>query len=490
MLIVTVDYNFKIHSGNAVVNGTVNTDLVSIEWTYAGENAYTSEGTSINGRNWEINVNLTSNNTEVEIRAVDGSDYSNIETVLLNSISTDPLESSWTNNEVDELGYENDLYRFPNEGNVSFNNRVEDVGKNPGGSSLLRLVKGITRELGYPHMDNFFSIGVRWDPRTGDIYKKAWVNFDLHKISFQSEADYVTSELLELEESTQSAPLVYDIGSEYSIDGVTIKIYNGGKQLSPDHWTILDNGRVWIDYKYDKFNPDLVTTASYPKKHTMYYDGKTVTDVKTWLEGLETVVDEFSNVVPLVVWYDGILERVVEIPNGEPHSERETIEQATNETPATNYYKITGNLEDEIYEYVNLYPVKANFKASQIFPVGPLSLGSVLSTIPGTWIIINRLFDKDFIDTLKTDDTNRQDVNLRDYMERLREATRMGIGSTLVNHDYWRSDAPEVIGDNFLPARYDAAKGTYPVITPQGFTQQISLNTRRHYAKKLTLTKK
>ena len=274
-----------------------------------------------------------------------------------------------------------------------------------------------------------------------------------------------------------------------------VVIRNGDKILPSYLYTHVEGSTFKIQADHPDVDVNKVLTITYPYKMEYVYKRvdpvtkqvttATVADVRQWLRGLEYVVDENSQSKPLITWIDGRYETVTSLPAGAVAQVRESIEHAFNDPTTTGYVQVLNDPEQPYYYLNTPYVAKGFFSAPQILDTHLIELSYLPVQITGSWIISNEFHDKNFISFLETTDEVNSNINLARYANELRDAVRMGMSNTLVNHDYWGSDAPEIIGDNFMPALLDGGIQTFKSLSAEGSIVDLSLNRRKFYAKQI-----
>ena len=229
----------------------------------------------------------------------------------------------------------------------------------------------------------------------------------------------------------------------------------------------------------------MFVTYPYKEKFSYLNDDKsvrTVSDVRNFIKTIDTVVDEDGSTVSTIIWNDGYFEATDDVPTA--FDTRESLQQALNKPPeTTSYVKITTSIPEETLKYVEPFKAKGFFPATSIVPTNELELDADLIEIKGTWIRTDTLTNPDYLNSISLEEDGNNDRNLKSIAEELQQATNMGMGRTIVNRDRWGSDHPDIIGDHFLPSRFDGGLQTFAILTTDGNFEDIDLNRRRHLAK-------
>lgn len=494
MLNITINPNFFPQHGGVTLSGSVSNSSATVEWRYTDEVSFNSKGVTQNGQAWSLDLIFASNRDTIIIHAVDGVQLSNNLSIDLSTRAAVSIEPSFQFNEFDELGVSANLDRIPGEDNIDFKNRIIDVYTNPGNSSRNGLSNGSERELGLPHLDPLFLLSVRWNPITNKAYKDVYVDFSKNRVSVQLQEFVIRNELIEVDPVTSTFKTNELVGSEFPEDNNVIFITNGDKPIPPFTFRQIEDAEFFLDITHPDIDISKKLFITYPYKKIEKYKFideltgevrvKNLLEIKQFLEEIGTVVDEFSNTVPIIVWNNGALGKIDSLPDGATSENRETIEQAFNIPPATgNYIKITGVIPEEFYEYTNPFVAKAFFKATQIIDTFLFKLNTTPTKIKGSWIGMNEFHDKNFRGLLETIDDPTSSRNIVRYATELRDITRMGMSNALVNHDYWGSDAPDIIGDTFIPSYFDGGLHDYKILSDGGNIINISLNRRKYLAR-------
>lgn len=497
MLTINLNPKFDNNQGGVTLSGTVSSPTATVRWRWFDEETFQSTYVRQEGINWSIDFRFASNIDSIIIQASEGIELSNNISVDLSTQASTTIDASFKFNEFDEVALINGIERIPAEDNEDLRSRVHDVFLNPGNATKRGLTNGIERELGLPHLNPFFFISVRWSPLTNSAYKTAYVNFSHNEVSVQLKSYVKFTELIDLDPVTFKFTTIEEVGSEFPDDNNVIQILNGDKTL-PSHLWNYEGDSV---FKLDGNHPDIDTTKNltitYPYKKSFKYKTvnestnetsvASVADVRQWIREVETVVDENSQTQPLINWNDGFFQAIDFLPEGETAEVRVSLEDGVNNTPSTGYIQVTNDPDQEYYRYVTPYVAKGFFTASQILDTNQLELDHTPVQVDGTWVVMNEFHDANFREFLETNDGQNSNKNLLKYATELREAVRMGMDNTLVNHDYWGSDAPEIIGDNFLPSRYDGGIQPFKSLSSGGAIVDLSLNARKFYAKQIAM---
>ena len=493
MLNILVQPLLNTQTGNVVISGSVSSTAADLYWGFDGESVTRTEGFLRNGQGFELTVILAPGSTYVQIQAKEGQEESEIVTVDLKGTGGNTVEASYQFNEFDELAQTVGVDRFPSESNVSFRDRCMDSKAYPGNASVYNRLRAIDRDLGLPALDPFFQLRLRWDPRTGEAYTRAWIQMKSNRCIYQELSFFKIGESHFANPYSGEIELSKTLGKELDdIHKVSI-ITSSGEYLPREAYTVTYPNTITVDWEKTEADPLHVLVVNYPYQEEFIFSGyddvsgaffsKTVADLKGWLLGLSTVTDEDSNVVSPLVWIDGTFEELTALPEGATPTAKNSVEQMWN-TPATGYFSITENIDTEYYQFVPAFTNKALFHANQVVPSTNIELSTEPQTYVGSWSRIDNLFDDDFVEKITTTH-EAADKNIKHYAELLREVTRMGIGNTLVDRDYWGSDHPERIGERFLSTIFDTSPTEYSVLTEAGAVSTISLKRRKYLARRL-----
>jgi len=497
MLTITLNPLFGNNQGGVSLSGSVTDPDAVIKWRWYDEEEFTTDYVRQSGISFSIDFRFASNSDAIIIQASKGVELSNSISVDLSTSAASKLEPSFKFNEFDELGLAGDVERLPAEDNEDFRLRIHDVYKKPGGPTKAGLSSGIERELGLPHLDPFFYLSTRWSPILNGPYENVYINFDNNAVSVQLKSYIKAKELIEINPVTNQFTTQEEVGSELPEDNIRVEILNGDKMLPSWLWTYLGDSKFEIDMTHPDIDGTKRLTISYPYKQSFYYkkvnditnetEVASVSDVRTWLRELETVVDENSQTKPLINWNDGFYVAVPELPLGASFEVKECIEDAINNTPSVDYIKLANDPDQPYYKYETPFIAKGFFNAPQIISTNTVILNATPFKVNGTWIVMNEFHDDNFLAFLDTNDVVESNKNLGKYAEELRDAVRMGMSNSLVNHDYWGSDSPAIIGDNFLPSRFDGGIQAFKSLSSEGSIVELSLKHRKFYAKQIAM---
>jgi len=497
MLVITVNPKFFAQHGGFTLSGIISDTAATVEWRYSDEGTFKTKGVLQDGQDWSLDLQFASNRDSIVIHAVSGPELSNNLSVDLSTAAGVNLTPSFQFNEFDELGLASDISRIPAEDNEDFRQRILDVYRNPGNSTQIGLNKGLERELGLPHLAPLFSLSVRWNPVTNKGYKEVFVSFLHNEASVQIREFIIYNELIDLDPTTDIFVTKESIGSEFLDDDNIIRITNGDKPIPPNSFKKIDDRTISINTNTPEIDITKKFFITYPFRKIFKYKFvnestgelgvKDLNELRTFLEEVDTVVDEFSNTVPLIVWNDGFLELIDELPDGEVSESRITFQQAVNLPPSTGFTEVTDVTPSEIYEYKNPFASKAFFTAAQIIDTGRFVLTVATLPIQGGWASLDEFHDENFRELLETIDDPKSDKNIIRFATELRDAVHLGIENALVNHDVWGSDAPDIIGNTFVPSFFDGGLKDFKILSDGGNISGISLKKRKYFARYMSL---
>ena len=492
MLKLKVDPIFTPGMGGYIITGSVSEEGATLTWWLEGDiKNRSSDGFVITGNEWELSVILSGNVNQIYIQATKADDLSAVSSINLNT-STKSEVPSFQYNEFDELAFSKGIDRILLETNDSLRQRALDASINPGSSTLVGLSLGIERELSLPHMDRFFNLSIRFDPRVNDVYKRVYLNLGKHRAAVQLDEYINTRELLDIDPAYNNAYTKKSIGLG-GLDGDNkLRIYNGTQEIPEELYTLKGENEIQfqVDSSLDLDNKMYIT---YPYQE--YFDylkedltHATVEDLRTWLRTLETVQDEDGNTKPLINWNDGYY-----APSGEEptlYESRDTLEFAINDPPTTSsFVKIEEDTGTVFLEYVEDYSDKSLFNCSQILDIHSYVLNKDPVNLRGSWITIEELHSKDFIDSLNRRGSLKDYENIEFYAKELQRAVRQGIHRTTVNRDRWGSDSPFYIGEASVTSKFDGGLQKFTILNNSGNNsnrEEISLNTRHYFARLLS----
>ena len=490
MVTITIDNALSVQHGGITLTGTAPTAGI-MQWWLNDESQFRTSGFTREGIGWQLDMPLQGNSFIINIRYLENAVASNVVSYVFSSEAQDP-EVSFQFNEFDDLALLNDVNRIPGETNSNIRERSIDSYRAFGNSTLEGQINGIHRDLDLPTLNPFFFLSVRYNPLTDKHYKNAYISTSSLSAEFQVLDWVVYDELLDIDPVSSIGIPKKTLGHELAETEVKLQIFNAG-QLVPDAAIkILEDNKIWIDDRIVDLDFSKQVKITYPYKETfdyIYYDEtsktkkeRTVLEFKQWLESLATVEDEYENNVPLVVWNEGQLRNVQLTPDASLVDQRQSLEDAINRPPSKEFVNIASFQTNSYYRYENPYPAKGFFKASQIVPVKLQRLETDPQLWRGSWASLNYFSDDEFKDKLIPEVYHK---NLRYYADILRRITRMEMRNSVVNYDYWGSDSPRYIGDNFIPSRRDSGLVDHTILTDEGSTQPLSLNSRKYYSRKL-----
>lgn len=498
MLTISANPIFSVGSGGVTISGVCSQVGYTIEWWFIDTpDTVHTDGTSVSGTTWSIDVVLSSAVDQIVIRARLGSELSGQISVNLATNHEQPLPTqprAYVNkNEFDSFGYANDLDRYTLESNVNYRARILDVYRYPGSATLIGLLNGIERELLIPRLDPFFFLSVRFNPATNAAYDQSVVlSFEPYRVSVQLRQWIVYNEPIDLDPITKEFTTQQLIGDENVATGNTLQIYNG-TQLVPSHQIHkLDDHTVRIDLTGMDLTKEFNIT--YPYKKVFDYIGagnveRTVDQIRSFLEGVATIPDITSGTGtrPLIVWNDGYLSPIASIPTGIAPTTLESRQQILDLARSINaqYYTVSENKTNKYYEYINNFKAKGYFSALNIIPRLSLVLTTTPVSMRASFVKINQLFDKSFQERLHTMTGGINFGNLKYYATELQKLTRMGINRAVVDGDEWNSDSHDKIGNNFIPSEYDGGKQMFGVVGSSNTLEYLTLNQRKSKIKLL-----
>ena len=485
MVTISLDPTTTQQSGGITLTGTVSSGAV-VSWWLNDTLTYFTDGLNVNGIFWQLDVPLIGNTFVISVQASLNGEISEVVKYTFRSEAGEILPS-FEFNSVDELALANGIDRIPGETNESLIARAKDVYLKPGDSTLLGQHRGLYRDLGLPSMEEFFFLSVRFNPLTNSIYKNVYVGFNRSYAEVQVSDWRIVDEMVTFDIATDTFEVAHTIGSEFPEYDQTIRVINSGQAIPDNAITVVGPNTIRIDSNIVEVNTNSVLTASYPYKKVIAYSYlhattkekklRSVLDLQQWLTNEVTVLENGVQ-VPLVLWRDGRYEEVA------PHDDIVTIFSSdflmnNSIGNTTTRYKVLDKPGGTFYDYISDYASKAGFSATQIHPAPFHLLDELPTSYIGNWGVFNSMGDREFQDTFKAEE---EYVNLVSYAKRLRTMLRLGMKNALVNSDYWDSDTPELIGDNYLPARYDRGVGTHSVLANSGDTLRLTLLERKYYA--------
>jgi len=476
----------KIGAGGVTITGTITDPGIQLKWWFIEDPTSKFDlGFEYNGLNWSLDFQYVSAFDQIYVQGFKGTAYTTQLYFDLSTKSREPeIDLIW--NEFDEFALEANLARVPMENNESLRRRTLDVYSNPGNSTREGLTLAIERELLLPHLDPFFFIGARLNPVTDEPFINGRVNFKHFAVTVQLDSFVVHNEVVNVDVVRGTFKTVKLIGSEYENEERFIRIFNGSLEVSRRAWKQVDENEIFIDpqFKGLDFSKPLYITYPYIEKFDYIQNGetKTVSDVRSFIRSLSTVIDEHSIERSGIVWNDGYLEPINFIP--EVFEVRESLPQALVTPPTQEYVKISTSMVDEYYRYVQPFLAKGFFPATSILPTSEFRLSKFLRKVRGTWIRLDALSDPEYRASIAIGGKiSSSDRNLQSIARILQEATRMGMARTIVNRDRWGSDSPAIIGPNFLPSRFDGGLQKFSIMTSDGSFEEIDLNKRKYLAK-------
>jgi hypothetical protein len=493
MVTIVLDQVTTIQHGGVTLTGSCPADA-TLKWWIDSEASTRTNGFTREGTTWKLDIVLPKNTFTISIQAEQNSIASNVVSYAFSTGAKEP-EASFEYNEFDALAAVDGIDRIPGETNTNLRKRTLDTHVQIGNASKRGQLSAVERFLDLPHLIPFFFLSARYDHRQDAKYRTPVVTFNNTNCEVQFFSWVQTGELLDLDKFSGLATTIKIIGSEFAETNTPITITNGSKVVPPSAIQMVDDRTIKIDL--DRFTVDeskqLIINYPYKERFEYYYydtilllnSERTVLELQQWMATLEIITDEYSNPVSAIVWNDGYLEETEEVLT-DPllYDVRESVEHAINVPPTKKYVKIDSNVGDEFYEYINNYPSKGFFKASQVFSSGVRELDEIPVALTGSWPVANAFSDANFQERLRPETT---DKNLDYYANILRKFVRMGIRNSIINYDYWGSDSPENIGDHFIPSYLDRDLTPHTILTDEGNIQELTLNERRYYAKKLAI---
>jgi len=256
------------------ISGTKSPDVASIE--IAGT---TKNTTIVSSTRWTAEIPLTSVATELQIRAIDFRGNASPYKLLEVALPTDATDHQLVWNTFDEFGYLVDLRRLPEEGNSDYRRRVLDVYKHRSGPRYKGLVNGVTRELDITYDDVGLTVLPGVDSVTKERVAGVHLEISTNYVSVDSDRYETKSEYHELDSWEWSIEL-----DQWPMeDSLIIESPLGNQIESRNNWVLKDKK---VLFKTDSLLNKPIY-ASYRYRSRFETKGKTVSDVKTWMDGLE-----------------------------------------------------------------------------------------------------------------------------------------------------------------------------------------------------------